>query len=88
MPMIALFVSAMMKFHVKGRLRPKSTVMRVDPYVLIVELLAAYSGGCSLIPFKRSDLVEGTTDTSAPVSIKNSLPDFISGTKSRLELNE
>lgn len=38
---IDIVVSAMVKFHVKGRRKPRSSVRRVVPYVVIVDPLAA-----------------------------------------------
>lgn len=68
-PIIGLLTSAIMNGQLNDLLRPKSSLSNFCPYVLILLPLAAYNS--SLQIFFCSKVDGGTTDTSAPVSIKN-----------------
>lgn len=85
--MMDFSVSAMMKFQTNGRRKPMSRSSRVTPWVLMMLPLAANNGFPFSMPLVRCARVDGRTDTSAPVSMRNDLPDFLSVTKSLLDFD-
>lgn len=70
-PIIGALTSATMNAHSKLRPRPRSNFNVVDPYVLMRAPLAANNAGDKAS--EEGWKLRGTTETSAPVSIKNVL---------------
>ena len=80
-PMIGVWMSAMTKIQRNTRRSPRSSVRDRVPYVRIEEPLTARSPESCLC--FRSAAVGGMTLTSAPVSIRNRRPEFLSARNNR-----